>query len=201
MPEDLSRDKIIIPDTLRLEIPNLFQTGILSLNYISFIFVMHHIGIIQRLYNILVLNWNMIFPGVQSLQCPELCTVRNYDFISMQNDWLNLMIILAEKNRKKMLCSQRYLHFFEDFSLFVLPISLTTEHFCLIFFSKNDREIEPVVLHTINPMNSTKCVTTFSWIFHFSFIDFSRKIYETIFSQMGNALWVYGTIYKVKIGK
>ena len=42
----ISRDKIIIPDTLRLEIPNLFQTGILSLNYISFIFVMHHIGII-----------------------------------------------------------------------------------------------------------------------------------------------------------
>ena len=40
------RDKIIIPDTLSLEIPNLFQTGILSLNYISFIFVMHHIGII-----------------------------------------------------------------------------------------------------------------------------------------------------------
>ena len=81
------RDKIIIPDTLRLEIPNLFQTGILSLNYISFIFVMHHIGIIQRLYNILVLNWNMIFPGVQSLQCPELCTVRNYDFISRSRAW------------------------------------------------------------------------------------------------------------------
>ena len=71
-----------IKSLFRLEIPNLFQTGILSLNYISFIFVMHHIGIIQRLYNILVLNWNMIFPGVQSLQCPELCTVRNYDFIS-----------------------------------------------------------------------------------------------------------------------
>ena len=40
------RDKIIIPDTLSLEIPNLFQIGILSLNYIFFIFVMHHIDII-----------------------------------------------------------------------------------------------------------------------------------------------------------
>ena len=54
------------------------------------------------------------------------------------------------------------------------------------FFScKNEREIEPVVLHTINPLNSTKCVTTFSRIFHFSFIDFSRKIYETFFLKWG----------------
>ena len=67
----------------------------------------------------------------------------------MQNDRLDLTIILAEKNRKKMLCSQRYLHFFEDFSLFVLPISLTTKHFLPIFFSKNDRKIEPVTLYTI----------------------------------------------------
>ena len=33
-------------------------------------------------------------------------------------------------------------------------------------------EVQLVVLHTIIPMNSTKWVTTFSWIFHFSFIDF-----------------------------
>ena len=103
----------------------------------------------------------------------------------MQNDRLDLMIILAEKNRNKMLCSQRYLHFFEDFSLFVLPISLATKHFLPIFFSKNDREIEPVVLHTINPMNSTKCVTTFSWIFDFSLIDFSGKIFEIFFLKWG----------------
>ena len=103
----------------------------------------------------------------------------------MQNDRHDLTIILAEKNRKKMLCSQRYLHFFKDFSLFVLPISLTTEHFRRIFFSKNDCEIEPVGLHTINPMNSNKCVTTFSCILHFSLIDFSRKIYETFFLKWG----------------
>ena len=103
----------------------------------------------------------------------------------MQNDRLDLTIILAEKNWKKMLCSQRYLHFFKDFSLFVLPISLSTEHFRLIFFNKNDREIEPVVLHTINPMNSTKCVTTFSWIFDFSLIDFSGKIFEIFFLKWG----------------
>ena len=40
------------------------------------------------------------------------------------------------------------------------------------------REIETVILNTINPMNSKKCVTTFSWIFHFSLIDFSSKIYN-----------------------
>ena len=103
----------------------------------------------------------------------------------MQNDRLDLTIILAEKNQNKKLCSQRYLHFFKDFSLFVLPISLATKHFLPIFFSKNDCEIEPVVLHTINPMNSTKCVTTFSWIFHFSFIDFSMEIYQTFFLKWG----------------
>ena len=38
-----------------------------------------------------------------------------------------------------------------------------------------------VVLHTINPMTSTKWVTSFSWIFHFSMKDFSKKIYEIFF--------------------
>ena len=66
-----------------------------------------------------------------------------------------------------------------------MQISLATEHFLPIFFSKNDREIEPVVLHTINPMNSTKCVTTFSWIFDFSLIDFSGKIFEIFFLKWG----------------
>ena len=66
-----------------------------------------------------------------------------------------------------------------------VQISLATEHFLPIFFSKNDREIEPVVLHTINPMNSTKCVTTFSWIFDFSLIDFSGKIFEFFFLKWG----------------
>ena len=97
----------------------------------------------------------------------------------------NLTIILAEKNRKKMLCSQRYWQN-KDRKIFEkVQISLATEHFLPIFFSKNDREIEPVVLHTINPMNSTKCVTTFSWIFDFSLIDFSGKIFEIFFLKWG----------------
>ena len=46
-----------------------------------------------------------------------------------------------------------------------------------------NREIETVVLNTINPLNSKKLVTTFSWIFHFSLIDFSKKIYEKLFCK------------------
>ena len=84
----------------------------------------------------------------------------------MQNDRLDLTVILAEKNPEKMPCIQRFLHFFDHFSSLVLQISLDTRHFFAIFFSKDDREIEPVVLHTIKPMNSTKWVTSF-------FMDFS----------------------------
>ena len=106
----------------------------------------------------------------------------------MQNDQVNLTVILAEKNCKIMHYSRRYLYIFDHFSSFILQISLPTKHYFAIFFSKNDREIEPVVLHTINPQNSTKWVTTFSWIFHFLLIDFSKKIFD-FFSQMpGNYL-------------
>ena len=101
----------------------------------------------------------------------------------MQNDRLDLTVILAEKNHEKMPCIQRFLHFFDHFSSLVLQISLNIGHFPHFFFSKNDREIEPVVLHTINPMNSTKWVTSFSWIFHFSLIDFSKKIFEIFFCK------------------
>ena len=97
-----------------------------------------------------------------------------------------------------MLCSQRYLHFFKDFSFFDLPISLATNHILPIFFSKNDCEIEPVVLPTINPMNSTKWVTTFSWIFHFVLIYFSQKIFGFFSLKNYRCLWVCGTMYKVK---
>ena len=85
--------------------------------------------------------------------------------------------------QQKMQCIQRYLHFYVHFSSHVLQISRDTMHVLSIFFSKNDREIEPVVLHTINPMNSTKWVTSFSWIFHFSLIDFSKKIFEIFFNK------------------
>ena len=116
----------------------------------------------------------------------------------MQNDRLDLTIILAEKKMQKKSCILRYLHFFDNFSSLILQISLNIGHFSHFFFSKNDREIEPVVLHTINPMNSTKWVTSFSWIFHFSLIDFSKKIFEILFSQMPDALGVCGTMCKVK---
>ena len=108
----------------------------------------------------------------------------------MQNDRLDLTIILAEKNSKKMLCSQRYLRNKWRKMIKEVQISPNTVQFFDIFFSKNDREIEPVVLHTINPMNSTKWVTTFSWIFHFSLIDFSWKIFENLFHKWGTP-WGY----------
>ena len=115
----------------------------------------------------------------------------------MQNNQLNLTVILFEKKSKIMHCSQRYLHFFDHFSSFVLQISLPTKHYFAIFFSKNDREIQLVVLHTINPVKSTKWVMTFSLIFHFSLIDFSKKIFD-FFLQMPDAFGVCGTMCKVK---
>ena len=59
-------------------------------------------------------------------------------------------------------------------------ISMAIVHYFPIFFSKNDCEIEPVVLHTINCLNSTK------------------KIFEFFFSQMPDAMGVCGTKCKVK---
>ena len=101
----------------------------------------------------------------------------------MQNDWLDLSVILAEKISKKCIvprdiCTSLiiFLHLFCKY-LWIQCI------FFAILFNKNDREIEPVVLHTINPMNSTKWVTSFSWIFHFLLIDFSKKIIEHFFHK------------------
>ena len=64
-----------------------------------------------------------------------------------------------------------------------VQISPAIVHYFAILFSKNYCEIELVVLHIINPVNSTKWVTTFSWIFHFSLIDFSEKIFEFFFHK------------------
>ena len=50
-----------------------------------------------------------------------------------------------------------------------------------------NREIKTVVLMYINPINSKKYVTSFSWIFHFWLIDFSNKIFE-FFLPLLNAL-------------
>ena len=38
-------------------------------------------------------------------------------------------------------------------------ISLPTVHRILSCFSKNDCEVEPVILHTVNTMKSKECVT------------------------------------------
>ena len=54
-----------------------------------------------------------------------------------------------------------------------LEISLARKHRFPNRKKLVNREIETVVLNTMNPMNSKKWVTTFSWIFHFSLIDFS----------------------------
>ena len=70
-----------------------------------------------------------------------------------------------------------------------VQISPAIVHYFAIFFSKNDREIELVVLHTINPVKSTKWATTFSWIFHFSLIDFSKKIFDIFFLTNVRCLW------------
>ena len=102
---------------------------------------------------------------------------------SMQNDRPDLTVILAEKNCQKMHCIPRYLQNKWRKMNKEVQISLDKMHFLAIFFNKNDREIEPVVLHTINPMNSTKWVTSFSWIFHFLLIDFSKKIFEFFFRK------------------
>ena len=69
-----------------------------------------------------------------------------------------------------------------------MQISLNIGLFSHFFFSKNDSEIEPVVLHTLNPMNSTKWETSFSQIFPFSVIDFSKKIFENFFTN-ARCLW------------
>ena len=59
-----------------------------------------------------------------------------------------------------------------------LEISLATKHHFPNHKKLVNREIETVVLNTINPMNSKKLVATFSWIFHFSLVDFWEKIHK-----------------------
>ena len=60
-----------------------------------------------------------------------------------------------------------------------------------------------VVLHTINPMKSKKCVRLFNEgnrFFILTFIDFSKKIYEILFHKWGMP-WRYvklGTKSKIK---
>ena len=75
------------------------------------------------------------------------------------------------------------LSFFMFFHFTFYRISLARKHRFPNREKLVNREIETVVLNTINPLNSKKLVTTFSWIFHFSLVDFSEKIYEIFFHQ------------------
>ena len=56
-----------------------------------------------------------------------------------------------------------------------LEISLAKKHHFPNRKKLVNHEIETVVLMYINPINSKKSVTSFSWIFHFWLIDFSKK--------------------------
>ena len=69
--------------------------------------------------------------------------------------------------------SQRYFHFFDSFSLFVLPIYLDTKQNVKHLLSKNDQEIKLVVLNTINPINQKKNDKFFR---NFSFFTQMKKI-------------------------
>ena len=60
----------------------------------------------------------------------------------------------------------RHLYIFDHFSSFIVQISRATVHCFPNLFSKNDLEIEPVVL-TLWNVNSKKIGDYFSWIFSF----------------------------------
>ena len=79
----------------------------------------------------------------------------------MQNNWLDLMVILAETYENSEHCRRRKLHFFNLIFRINSQIYLATLHSSPNCFSKNIREMETVVLHTINPMKSKKRVTIF----------------------------------------
>ena len=117
----------------------------------------------------------------------------------MQNNHLNLTHILAETVWKTVQRSYIYLRIDMQNQIREAQFSLSTVHRILRCFSKNDREIEiePVILHTINPLNSIKWVTTFSWIFHFLLNNFPKKIFD-IFSEMPDGFRVCGTMCNVK---
>ena len=108
----------------------------------------------------------------------------------IQNDRLDLTINEFLSVWKTMHRGLRYFQFFGFFCLTFLRISLARVQRFKNHRKLVNREIKTVVLNTINPMNSKKWVTTFSWIFHFSLIDFSWKIFENLFYKWGTP-WGY----------
>ena len=77
-----------------------------------------------------------------------------------------------------------------------LEISLARKHRFPNREKLVNHEIKTVFLMYINPINSKKCVTSFSWIFHFWFIDFSKKIFEFFFHKWGMP-WGYIDLCKL----
>ena len=82
-----------------------------------------------------------------------------------------------------------------------LEISLATKHRFPNLKNLVNREIETVVLNTINPMNSKKLVTTFLMDFSFFTHRFFWKNLRNFVSQMGNAPGVYERMYGVQKAK
>ena len=95
-----------------------------------------------------------------------------------QTDRLDLTVNKFFRVWKTMLLSQRYSQKCKMKKLKELEISLAKKHRFPNRKKLVNREIKTVVLMYINPINSKKSVTSFSWIFHFWLIDFSKKIFE-----------------------
>ena len=86
---------------------------------------------------------------------------------------------------RAVLKNMRYLQFCDYVLHIVLLIYLAMKH---IFQNRSQQVFsffKPVVLMYITPINSKKCGTTFSQIFRFWFIDFSKKIFEIFFDPWG----------------
>ena len=79
----------------------------------------------------------------------------------MQSDRLDLTNILAETVWKTVQRSKIYLQINMQNQIKEAHLSLSRVDRILRCFSKNDSEIKPIVLHTINPIKSKKCVMTF----------------------------------------
>ena len=90
-----------------------------------------------------------------------------------------------------------FLIFFMFFHFTFLCISLAKKNHFPNREKLINREIETVVLNTINPMNSKKLVTTFLMDFSFFTHRFFRKNLRKFISQMGNAPGVCERMYGV----
>ena len=112
-----------------------------------------------------------------------------------QNDRLDLTVNEFFTVWKMMLLSQRYFQFFEFFHFTYLWISLAKKHRFPNREKLVNHEIETVILMYINPINSKKYVTSFSLIFRFCLIDFSKNLWNFFFTPYGMP-WGYMDLCK-----